>query len=912
MKPTIAAVVVTILLAAPAAAQTPPEPTCTLDVRYDAERHELDGDLHLTLHPGGSTVYLSLLANLNREPNPHLSSRAIDARYPWGFEPSETLVFEVAWIDGDEASPLPYRMLSLPPAWQTYSLDESVLAIDLPADAGDASGPITLRISFLTEVPRHTIGDRGITAGVLTWRFGWFPTLFPAQDRIIEVDGEIAYAGQEAFPLTFPWVRYEATIDVPARFELIAGADHVERSDAPADEENEEDDRVAYRIAFDSPSRSLGMAIGNDYRRYRLDGPIPIEVAYLPGHDEEARYFATLARDILDGYEARYGPYPREQLTIVENPNLDGLSFAADGIVWLSRRFFTHRNTLMDGALNRVAEFVLAHEIAHQWVGLGTGIDLNAEAWLSEGLAQYLAVRAYEDRYGAFEPNLFEFESSGLIEELAKRQFGYFNLREHFIELPYLMTQYAGFDEALVKPIEHVQFSNVTEVRLYDKGYLVARAIAAATGEEAFERAILRAIEERQADLLDVRTFQRLLEEEADRSLDEIFDTWVFGPGRVDYAIRIVSRERVEAEHVTTVEVSRNGGAPQAVEIELTLRSGATLRREWSGESTSAQLTYRTPSWVKRVTIDPEHRLPDLDRLNNNAPVKIVGGANEAAYPLDAYVLTADTETGGLTFSYLDRFRVSVAQGAAAARIKLGRNRRVSAVALLLGNRLAGEIATTYTDYAQPETGSPATFWEPDVSWTVGIKRLYVGETPWTVFGLDVIDHPSLASSRTRELSLDVTATGSGRIAVEAGDELRLFAGGYLRGTARFGIGFGDPPEPLRFRLTGLRAFSPPSTAHELVGRLGIELPAGIGDMPYNLLNLAMIDRTRSRLFVAGGIGWTSLERFGTTSPSIEAGIEQIVDLSTLGGLLSFQVRLGVATPVIGRGATVFFVRFSL
>jgi hypothetical protein len=112
---------------------------------------------------------------------------------------------------------------------------------------------------------------------------------------------------------------------------------------------------------------------------------------------------------------------------------------------------------------------------------LGTGIDLNAEAWLSEGLAQYLAVQYYERRYAAFAPNLFEFGSPGIIEELVKQQFGFFNLREHFIELPYLMTQYVGFDEALVKPIEKVRFSNVSDVRLYDKGYLVARAIASWT-----------------------------------------------------------------------------------------------------------------------------------------------------------------------------------------------------------------------------------------------------------------------------------------------------------------------------------------------------------------------------------------------------------------------------------------------
>ena len=895
------------ILVVPVSAESTAEPSCVIDVRYDAEHRQFDGTVELHLIPTTQTVYLSLLANLDREPNPYLSPRSADVRYPFGFETSETVVTTVELVEGGEASELSFRTLALPPSWQTYSLDDTVLGIDLPGPASDVSGPVTLRIAFTTEVPRNAVGDQGITAEILTWRFGWFPALFPAQEEIVEEAGRIAYGGREAFPLTFPWIRLEATVTIPGAFDLIAGADVLEPLTDPVEDEGEK----RFRVAYESPARSLGLTIGTDYHRYTLDGPIQIEVAYLPGHEEDARFFATLARDIVDEYEGRYGAYPRTRLMIVENPNDNGLSFAADGIVWLSRRFFTNRNVLFFGALNRVTEYVLAHEIAHQWVGLGTGIDLNTEAWLSEGLAQYLAVRYFEGRYGAFEPNLFGFGSPGVIEELVKRQFGYFNLREHFIELPYLMTQYVGFDEALVKPIENVQFSNVSDVRLYDKGYLVARAIAAAIGDDAFERAISRAIDERRADLLDVHTFQVLLEEESGRPLDEIFDTWVFGPGRVDYSIRIASREPSGTEHVTTVVVTRSGGTPQPVDVEVTLRSGATLQQEWSGDPETAELVLRTPSWVARATIDPDHKLPDLDRLNNNAPVKVVGGANKAAYPLDAYVLTADTETGGLTFSYLDRFRISVAQEAASAQIKLGRNHRLSALASVVGGRFAGGIALTYTGYSQPETGSPATFWEPDVSWTVGVERLFADETALVAFELDVIDHPSFASSRTRALSINVTAGGSGRLSVSSSDELRVFPGAYLQGSARIGLGFAEPPKPFRFRLSGLHSFSPPSTVHEIVGDLGFEILV-VGEMPYNLLNVAMVDRMRSRLFLAGGIGWTTLVEFGKTSPSIEAGIEQIIDLSTLGGLLSLRARVGVATPVMGRGVPVFYAQISL
>ena len=204
MKLFVVSLVVAATLVVPVTAEQTTEPNCTIHVRYDPEHREFDGTVELCLVPTTPTVYLSLLANLDREPNPYLSPRSADARYPFGFETSETVVTTVELVEEDEASGLPFRTLVLPPSWQTYSLDDTVLAIDLPEPASNASEPVTLRIAFTTEVARNAVGDQGITAEILTWRFGWFPTLFPAQEEIVEEAGRIAYAGRDAFPLTFP------------------------------------------------------------------------------------------------------------------------------------------------------------------------------------------------------------------------------------------------------------------------------------------------------------------------------------------------------------------------------------------------------------------------------------------------------------------------------------------------------------------------------------------------------------------------------------------------------------------------------------------------------------------------------------------------------------------------------------
>ncbi|MBU1048963.1 hypothetical protein KKG90_02950 [Candidatus Bipolaricaulota bacterium] len=888
------------------------EPAYSLNILYDADARTLEGTFDLQFLPEAKTVYFSLLANLDADPNPYLSPRQQDTVYPYGFEPARISVLTVELITGNEVVPIPFRTLAMPASWQTYSLDDTALAVELPFTESDLGTQVTLRCRFITEAPRTTMGDQGVTDGVLTWRFGWFPMLFPDQARIEVKDGVIGYAGQESLPLVFPWSQLSATITIPAKASLIMGADHIEEIvdptaniDLTKGSEPSQSTR-SYEVWNDSPSRSLALTVGTNYTSYRLESTAAVEVHVLPHHEADARLIATLALDILAEYVERYGPYPRLDLTIVENPTMHGQAFAADGIVWLSSRFFTHRDLLFPGALNRVIEFVLAHEIAHQWVGLGTGIDLDAEAWLSEGLAQYLSVSYFEERYGSFEPNVFAPQMPGIVGDFVKQQWGFFNLREHFVELPYLLATRAGFDEELIKATANVQFENVESVRLYDKGYLVARAIAAKIGFEPFERALTRAIVERRADLLDARGFQTLLEEESGQSLAEFFDFWVFGPGSADYSIRILDRAVNDGVHTTRVAVARQGGVAQPVIIEATMQSEGTVRQEWDGTSESTVLEFITPTLVAKVAIDPDHNLPDIDRLNNHAPVKIVGAVNENVLPLDAYVLAPDQGTGGITFSHLDRLRIMVSQAKATASIKIERNHALSIATSFTTPQLTGHIAYTFTAYEQPETGSAAAYWEAAYAFTLAGLRFVADGEPEFALSFRATHLPSIVRSASQSIMLRLAPQGIGQVELSSAYQLRVVPGVYLIGTARIGTSTGAVPQPLQFAVSELRSILVPLSNHVAASKIALELPSPTA-LPYSLFHLAMIDRVRSRLFITAGAGWTSPDEFGTTSPSIEAGMEQIFELSTLGGLISLTAQIGIATPILGAGIATLY-----
>jgi len=130
--------------------------------------------------------------------------------------------------------------------------------------------------------------------------------------------------------------------------------------------------------------------------------------------------------------------------------------------------------------------------------------------------------------------------------------------------------------------------------------------------------------------------------------------------------------------------------------------------------------------------------------------------------------------------------------------------------------------------------------------------------------------------------------------------------GAYLAAKVRVGTSTATAPQPLQFKVSELHSFGLAATNHIAAVKVALELPS-TNALPYSLLHLAMIDRARSRLFITAGAGWTNPDEFGTTSPSIEAGMEQLFDLSTLGGLLSLTAQIGIATPILGEGVTTLY-----
>jgi hypothetical protein len=102
---------------------------------------------------------------------------------------------------------------------------------------------------------------------------------------------------------------------------------------------------------------------------------------------------APLGGKIVSYYETLWPAYPRRDLKIIETPTPLGEALAFDGEVAISDKIIASRSPLAGSASN-LLEFVMAHEIAHQWWGFNV-VPSNAPGrlFVLESMAQFAAYK---------------------------------------------------------------------------------------------------------------------------------------------------------------------------------------------------------------------------------------------------------------------------------------------------------------------------------------------------------------------------------------------------------------------------------------------------------------------------------------------------------------------------------------
>lgn len=297
----------------------------------------------------------------------------------------------------------------------------------------------------------------------------------------------------------------------------------------------------------------------------------------------------AVASQILGFYQKRYGLFPGKSLTIVAGQDNKLQSINGHLLIVLDNHFSRLENKL---GITKLSE-ALSYAIAQQYWG-GRVLASNRELpWLTQGFATYLASKYMQKRQLLFAKST---QSRQAYVDIASR----------------------GWNTSLTTSLDDLAFMpfDSFKVLAQGKGYTFIKML-----EQLLGKAIVQKIEASiQKKYLFIRPPDNALQAETEaiskKELGWFFSQWK-SSATLDYAIQAIDVSKQEGQYQATITVLRLGQIIMPVSIDIVLESGEHMFRLWNGDKHSERLTFKVPSNIKEIRLDPAKILPDVNRRNN-------------------------------------------------------------------------------------------------------------------------------------------------------------------------------------------------------------------------------------------------------------------------------------------------------
>jgi len=296
-------------------------------------------------------------------------------------------------VDGQAVRPEAPPLYSVPAGTPvaTPSVEEAdLILLRVPLDSPLAPGETTLvGMGFTTTIPVDPPDGTGLFRYVPdtgSWTLAhWFPIL-AGSDPVSgwEVDPPAAWSD-----LTFANVAlFDVTLAAPEVLVLVTTGVEVEHQ-ARGERQGRRfvsgpvrDFAVVADPGLISTSREINGTTVSSYHQ--------------PDNAAGGEQILAWATQALAVFTELFGPYPYATLDLVAVPGVIG--FELPQLILIGADYYP--DPVSSGSRPGAIEFLVAHEVAHQWWYGLVGSNPHRHAFLDEGLAEYSAVLYFEHQYG--------------------------------------------------------------------------------------------------------------------------------------------------------------------------------------------------------------------------------------------------------------------------------------------------------------------------------------------------------------------------------------------------------------------------------------------------------------------------------------------------------------------------------
>jgi hypothetical protein len=389
--------------------------------------------------------------------------------------------------------------------------DGTALVVALPRPVRNGES-VTFDVEFTLRLPPKQ-GRWGQWLGVTTLS-NWLP--------VVAVYDEEGWHPTPFIPWHQPWFNeagiYSVRVELPSDQKIACSAVIAQEKDLGN----------GWKCVDFAPCCCRDFALLSSARYQEFAGEVcgvHVRCLALPGHEYFGREMLRWVCEAIPEYNRWFGPYPAPQFTIAEsyfgwNGNECG------NLVMIDERVFG-----MPHMAGPFLEYLISHELCHQWWYNAVGTNGYCETWMDEALATYFSHRLITKKHGRDNAMINYPRGLEWLPNIHRENYRIYSL-----------YGVLGRGDAMPTVQNMENYGHLVNLLAmnYDKGSKIVGMIEDRLGETAFLDFMRRIYARYQFRILRLADFQRELEEYTGRSWDEFFKHWLYGAGMTDWAVERV------------------------------------------------------------------------------------------------------------------------------------------------------------------------------------------------------------------------------------------------------------------------------------------------------------------------------------------------------------------------------------